>query len=293
VQDYAACIWPAEADPEQRHGSLGLAHWADALNEQQPGWAELLGAAAGAGRGSSGGGSGGGGAAPSGSPGAADVITLSHFLPHQDLLPEKRCGWQRWQAAGCARRPSCCRCPCCGCRCRCRCWGCCWRGCRCCRRVSRARLSLFARAHPCAPTGASRAAGAPRPGPRRRFLHYPPLAKAVGSHPLMRRLQALRPLLHVFGHTHLAWDAEVQGGVRLRCIQAPLCYPNERRHRMRWAADPARLQRWGARRAGPLRYRGGWAWIAPGSVAGRGGRCALQRELVQSHLHREVCVLGG
>ncbi len=118
-------------DSEQRPGSLSIAQWAGSLNSKQPGWSQLQQAAA----------------RPD-----ADVITFSHFLPSQQLLPEKR------------------------------------------------------------------------------FLLFPNLAKAVGSVPLLHTLLALRPQLHVFGHTHFAWDAEASG---IRCIQAPLCYPNERRHRLR------------------------------------------------------------
>jgi hypothetical protein len=36
-------------------------------------------------------------------------------------------------------------------------------------------------------------------------------AKAVGSDFLWRRLQSLQPDLHVFGHSHFAWDAELEG----------------------------------------------------------------------------------
>jgi hypothetical protein len=42
-------------------------------------------------------------------------------------------------------------------------------------------------------------------------------AKAVGSDFLWRRLQELQPDLHVFGHSHFAWDAELQGEGRL-CV---------------------------------------------------------------------------
>lgn len=55
-------------------------------------------------------------------------------------------------------------------------------------------------------------------------------AKAVGSLSLGARVKRLRPLAHVFGHTHFAWDATLEG---TRFIQAPLCYPPERQHRMR------------------------------------------------------------
>lgn len=39
----------------------------------------------------------------------------------------------------------------------------------------------------------------------------PPKAKAVGSDFLWRLLQQLQPDLHVFGHSHFAWDAHIEG----------------------------------------------------------------------------------
>ncbi|KXZ54749.1 hypothetical protein GPECTOR_4g819 [Gonium pectorale] len=66
--------------------------------------------------------------------------------------------------------------------------------------------------------------------PEKRFLTYPNLAKAVGSTYLGERVRRLGPQLHIFGHTHFAWDAVHQG---VRYIQAPLAYPSERRFRLR------------------------------------------------------------
>ncbi|WIA44136.1 hypothetical protein OEZ86_010476 [Tetradesmus obliquus] len=66
--------------------------------------------------------------------------------------------------------------------------------------------------------------------PEKRMLSYPNLAKAVGSDFLWQRLQQLQPHMHVFGHSHFAWDMELQG---IRCVQAPLCYPAERLHRLK------------------------------------------------------------
>ena len=93
--------------------------------------------------------------------------------------------------------------------------------------------------------------------PEKRFLVYPSLAKAVGSRPLMERVEALQPAVHVFGHvcssprrslyrafhhsrspaprplalsqTHFGWDATLDG---VRYLQAPLSYPEERRARL-------------------------------------------------------------
>ena len=47
--------------------------------------------------------------------------------------------------------------------------------------------------------------------PEKRYLFYPNLAKAAGSQPLARRLKALQPDMHVFGHTHFSWDACIGG----------------------------------------------------------------------------------
>ncbi|KAG2434744.1 hypothetical protein HXX76_007632 [Chlamydomonas incerta] len=66
--------------------------------------------------------------------------------------------------------------------------------------------------------------------PEKRYLTFPNLAKAVGSTYLGRRLRRLRPHMHIFGHTHFAWDAEHDG---VRYVQAPLAYPAERRFRLR------------------------------------------------------------
>lgn len=66
--------------------------------------------------------------------------------------------------------------------------------------------------------------------PEKRYLFYPNLAKAAGSQPLARRLTALQPDIHIFGHTHFSWDAGIEG---VRYVQAPLCGPSERRRRPR------------------------------------------------------------
>jgi len=62
----------------------------------------------------------------------------------------------------------------------------------------------------------------------KRYLMLPCLAKAAGSTFLQARVEALRPTLHVFGHTHFGWDA-VHDGVRY--VQAALAYPEERKGR--------------------------------------------------------------
>jgi hypothetical protein len=41
--------------------------------------------------------------------------------------------------------------------------------------------------------------------PEKRFLFFPNLAKVVGSTLLGERVEALRPDVHIFGHTHFGW----------------------------------------------------------------------------------------
>lgn len=67
--------------------------------------------------------------------------------------------------------------------------------------------------------------------PEKRYLRYPDLMKAVGSVSLGRRVQALRPDVHVFGHTHFGWDA-ILADDGIRYVQAALATPDERRYRM-------------------------------------------------------------
>lgn len=63
--------------------------------------------------------------------------------------------------------------------------------------------------------------------PEKRMLYQPNLAKAVGSQLLAKRVQQLKPVAHVFGHTHFNWDCTIDG---TRYIQRPLAYPKERRY---------------------------------------------------------------
>ena len=79
--------------------------------------------------------------------------------------------------------------------------------------------------------------------PQKRFLYFPNLAKAVGSDPLAARVAALRPALHLFGHTHFSWDATPLGdGVRY--VQWPLGYPAEQRSRRNGGAGWRPLVVW-------------------------------------------------
>lgn len=65
--------------------------------------------------------------------------------------------------------------------------------------------------------------------PEKRFLFFPELPAVSGSQPLAKRVKALQPDIHVFGHSHFAWDAELDG---TRYIQAPLCTARERARRL-------------------------------------------------------------
>ncbi|CAE7364106.1 unnamed protein product [Symbiodinium sp. CCMP2592] len=66
--------------------------------------------------------------------------------------------------------------------------------------------------------------------PEKRFLYFPQLAKASGSRFLADRLSRLQPTLHLFGHTHFAWDQTLKG---VRFLQAALGSPSERQTRKR------------------------------------------------------------
>jgi Icc-related predicted phosphoesterase len=50
--------------------------------------------------------------------------------------------------------------------------------------------------------------------PEKRMLYVPNLAKAAGSEPLEARVRRLRPLAHVFGHTHF----RQAGGGACKCV---------------------------------------------------------------------------
>lgn len=55
-------------------------------------------------------------------------------------------------------------------------------------------------------------------------------AKAVGSLHLRKRIERIKPNIHVFGHSHFGWDMSLDG---IRYVQCPLCYPAERTQRTR------------------------------------------------------------
>ncbi len=63
--------------------------------------------------------------------------------------------------------------------------------------------------------------------PPKHALLVPNLPKASGSRYLTARIhQQLHPLVHVFGHTHIARDMVLDG---VRYVQQPLDYPKARR----------------------------------------------------------------
>jgi predicted phosphodiesterase len=60
--------------------------------------------------------------------------------------------------------------------------------------------------------------------PEKRFLIEPLLARVIGSDPLEAQLRRLQPHLHLFGHTHIPIDLQLEG---VRYIQWPLGYSRE------------------------------------------------------------------
>eukprot|EP00210_Caulerpa_lentillifera_P004212 g4017.t1 len=66
--------------------------------------------------------------------------------------------------------------------------------------------------------------------PEKRYLRIPYLAKVAGSNYLNERIKALNSNIHVFGHTHIAWDITLDG---IRFIQCPLGQLRERKARPR------------------------------------------------------------
>lgn len=69
--------------------------------------------------------------------------------------------------------------------------------------------------------------------PEKRYLSLPTLHSCVGSTFLARRVRRLGKSfsncgsahhVHAFGHTHLSWDATIDG---VRYVQVPLAYPRE------------------------------------------------------------------
>ena len=108
--------------------------------------------------------------------------------------------------------------------------------------------------------------------PEKRFLTFPPLAKAVGSAPLAARLARLRPAAHVFGHSHFAWDAVLPDGARY--VQAPLCYPSERARRGKSVRVGALAAAWRRRQEADAAAAAAAAAVAAAGAGGGEGAAA-------------------
>jgi hypothetical protein len=91
--------------------------------------------------------------------------------------------------------------------------------------------------------------------PEKRYLSYPNLCKAVGSEPLGQRIRAVQPNIHVFAHSHFAWDMKIED---TRYISAPLCYPRERALRMKSISISSPWQRGSEADGSGCNYRMPW-----------------------------------
>jgi hypothetical protein len=175
MMDYHLCHWPEGL----KHDDESIARTFDAMNDA-PGFA--LDASV---------------AALRAEHPETPLITFSHFVPRQELNPEKRHAEiaPRLRGAETARRDP----------------------------------TALPGWH-CAGTCSSLYLPCTFPVPSLyRYLFFPSLAKASGSTFLAGRIERLRPDLHVFGHTHFGWDSTLDG---VRYIQAPLSNPNERKGRL-------------------------------------------------------------
>ncbi|CAM9576601.1 unnamed protein product, partial [Phaeothamnion confervicola] len=74
--------------------------------------------------------------------------------------------------------------------------------------------------------------------PEKRFLVEPMLPKVIGSDALERQVRALRPSVHVFGHTHIPIDLQLEG---IRYVQWPLGSPREQTRQCRVMRDTGPL----------------------------------------------------
>ena len=108
--------------------------------------------------------------------------------------------------------------------------------------------------------------------PTKRMLFMPELPKACGSDLLRPRIDALGGVgAHVFGHTHFAWDMDVDS---VRFLSCPLAYPTERRNNMNGGGEWVPLRVWEVE---PTALDG------PGGAAGDGElgeRCVAMAEQV-------------
>mmetsp|Transcript_113626 Transcript_113626/g.332021 ORF Transcript_113626/g.332021 Transcript_113626/m.332021 type:complete len:458 (-) Transcript_113626:32-1405(-) len=91
--------------------------------------------------------------------------------------------------------------------------------------------------------------------PEKRFLPNPNMAKMAGSDALRRRVTAMKPDLHVFGHSCFGWDAVISG---TRFVQAPLATLDQR-----LVGDTAIGNFPNFESGEPLMLRQGQAWAEP------------------------------
>lgn len=114
--------------------------------------------------------------------------------------------------------------------------------------------------------------------PEKRYLIPSSLAKAVGSLHLKKRVEELKPDVHIFGHTHFGYDMDVDG---IRYLQAALGTPAERT----WGGSIVTLGDFPQERRPCLVWSGAWsmrhrsAWT---QYYQRYGRRAEVTELVPS-----------
>lgn len=80
----------------------------------------------------------------------------------------------------------------------------------------------------------------PRPDliPPLERLRFKQLPRVSGTLRLERQLRAVGSEIHVFGHTHIPWDASLDG---VRYVQRPLAYPWERKRRGEEGIELARV----------------------------------------------------
>lgn len=78
--------------------------------------------------------------------------------------------------------------------------------------------------------------------PEKRFLKEPNLPKVIGSDPLGRQVKELGSDIHIFGHTHIPIDIEIEG---VRHVQWPLGNPPEQLRQCGSVKEKGPLLVWG------------------------------------------------
>ena len=105
------------------------------------------------------------------------------------------------------------------------------------------------------------------------------ICDAVGSHLLEKQLRSINARLHIFGHTHISWDAYIDG---THYLQNAVRYPHER---IQWYAVRVSILKGQSARC---RTRGGSPiarYLRPQEVA-----CGLDsRGRYQQPAHMELC----